>query len=100
MAAVCLSGVTTQALSSMSNERSGGCHGRGHQNPVPSPVNYSCCLTGHDHAIVTTSFALPSLQTTTATATLELMAQVSSVPVLESQKVSSGDPPLILPLRI
>ena len=100
LAAVCLGGVTTQAVPSMSHERPGGCHERGHKNPVPSPVSYVCCLSGHDMAILPSWLVLPSLQATTATPVVEMVAKVSLIPVLASLKISSVDPPRALPLRV
>ena len=100
LVAVCLGGMTTQASPSISHESPGGCHEQGRKNPVQSPVSYVCCLSGHDPAILPSSLLLPSLQTTTVTPVLELLVHVSSVPVLESLRVSSGDPPRVLPLRV
>jgi hypothetical protein len=97
---VCLGGLTTRSVPSMSHERPGGCHEQGHKNQVPSPVSYVCCLSGHDPAILPTSLVLPSLRATTGTLVVEMVVQASLIPVLEGLTLSSADPPPVLPLRV
>jgi hypothetical protein len=82
-----------------------GCHGHGGtalpHSPLPAPVNYQCCLTGHDAAVVQASpFAQPSAQCTRATLRVEFALTRRLFGGFEMSIVHSADPPGITPLRI
>lgn len=91
-------------------EVSAGCHGHGGaalpdsrlpHSPLPAPVNYQCCLTGHDAAVVqASSFAQPSAQCTRATLRVEFALTGRLFGGFEMSIVHSADPPGITPLRI
>jgi len=101
LTAVCLSSVTVDAFAFGSNQRPAGCHEHREKTPTPSPTSYQCCLYGHDSAIVTAfSLVQSDLQRSPAASDSELPVQQALVPIVESLRVSSGDPPDVLPLRI
>ena len=90
-----------------------GCHGHGGTAlPVshlpdsrrphsPAPVNYQCCLTGHDAAVVQTPhFSQPSMHCTRATLPVEFALTGRLSGGFEASMVHSADPPAITPLRI
>jgi len=99
--AVCLGSIPAQALAIASNQQPAGCHEHREKTPTQSPTSYQCCLYGHDSAIVTAfSLVQSDLQQSPAASDSELPTQQALVPIVESLRVSSGDPPDVLPLRI
>jgi len=68
--------------------------------PRPAPASYQCCLTGHNAAVVQTSFSpQPSAERVRVTEPIEHELTVSSSG-LEVPLVLSADPPGTAPLRI
>jgi len=66
----------------------------------PAPASYQCCLTGHDAAVVQTSFSpQPSAERVRVAVPIEHELTVSSCG-LEVPIVLSADPPGTIPLRI
>jgi hypothetical protein len=101
LSAVCLSSVTAHAFAFGSNRQPAGCHEHRQKSPIQLPTSYQCCLYGHDSAIVTAFSLLQSdLQQSPAASDSELPLQQALVPIVESLRVSSGDPPDVLALRI
>src|SRR5580692_4171373 len=90
-----------------SSERAPTCHGHGsailpHSHPrLPAPESYRCCLTGHDAAVVRTSYlAQPSTEISRAIAQIEPALAISELDRLDVSVVLSADPPGTTPLRI
>ncbi len=94
------------------DERPAGCHAHGGQSlplsplphsPLPAPVNYQCCLTGHDAAVVSasTSPQRPA-QCQYAQVTLQIQSALTAYFLggLEISMLLSADPPGTNPLRI
>src|SRR5215831_10088709 len=75
------------------------CHENRHESPAHSPVNYQCCLYGHDSAVVPAfSLVQPALQGFAITLYFEFPFELSLLPIVECLSVSSGDPPRVPPL--
>ena len=99
--AVCLGSMTAQAFAIRSNQGPGGCHEHRPKAPAQAPASYQCCLYGHDSAIMPAfSLVQPTLQGFAATPQLELPLHLPLFPIVESLRMSSGDPPRVLPLRV
>jgi hypothetical protein len=87
-----------------------GCHAHGGESrhgslpshsPLPAPVSYQCCLTGHVAALVQASDSSQlSVQYTHVSLQTEPARTVSFLTLLEVSTVLSGDPPGTTPLRI
>jgi hypothetical protein len=87
-----------------------GCHAHGSESrhgslpshsPLPAPVSYQCCLTGHVAALVQASDSSQlSVQYTRVTLQIEPARTISILPLLEVSTVLSGDPSGTTPLRI
>jgi hypothetical protein len=86
-----------------------GCHMHASNNlpdsgipnpPRPLPASYQCCLTGHDAAVVQTSYSpQPAAECIVVTAQIELALPLRSSGV-EVPLLPSADPPCPTPLRI
>src|SRR5258708_27670076 len=100
------------APSAALGERPAGCHVDGGKSsshsplpypPLPAPVSYKCCLTGHDAAVVPAS---PSLrppvqyQWTGVTLPIESALEAYFSRGLEVLMVFSAGPPGTTPLRV
>jgi len=100
------------APSAALGERPAGCHVHGGKSPshsplpyppLPAPVSYKCCLTGHDAAVVPAS---PSLrppvqyQWTGVTLPIESALEAYFSRGLEVLMVLSAGPPGTTPLRV
>jgi len=90
-----------------SSERAPTCHGHGseilpHSHPrLPAPESYRCCLTGHDAAVVRTSYlAQPSTEISRAIVQIEPALAISELDRLDISLVLDADPPGTTPLRI
>jgi len=89
------------ALSTGTHLHPAPCHHHGSNAPAPMPVNFSCCLAGHNSAIVPAHFNIQS-----AAASLAVIRPDGSLFVaasgsnLRDVTYTSGDPPGNLPLRI
>ena len=100
------------APSAAVDERPAGCHAHGGQSlplsplphsPLPAPVSYQCCLTGHDAAVVPASTSpQPPAQCQYAAVTLQIESAVTAYFLggLEVSMVPSAEPPGTTPLRI
>jgi hypothetical protein len=100
------------APSAALDERPAGCHAHGGQSlplsqlpysPLPEPVSYQCCLTGHDAAVVpaSTSPQPPAqCQYTQVTLQIESAVTIYFLGGLEVSMLLSADPPGTTPLRI
>lgn len=124
IAAIVIAPLTTGALAEVNHgsaplagtgEHLAGCHVRGaatlpdsrlpHSprpgSPRPAPVSYQCCLTGHDVAVVQTSFSpQPSAGYTRVTVQIEPALTIGLLNLVEVSVVLSADPPGATPLRI
>ena len=89
------------ALSAGSHLRLASCHHQRSKAPAPMPDNFSCCLSGHNSAIVPAHFNIQSAATALALILSDgsLFVTVSG-PTLRDLICSSEDPPGNLPLRI
>jgi len=104
--------VADHATSAALDERSAGCHAHGGQSfplsplppsPLPAPVSYQCCLTGHDAAVVPASTSpQPPAQCQYAPVTLQIQSALTAYSLgdLEVSMLLSADPPGTTPLRI
>lgn len=97
---------STSMSTSTSDARLAGCHARGDriphsQRPLPGPVSYQCCLTGHDAAVVKALHVpQPSVLGVYLALPVEPAPRLSLVSHLEGAMVLSADPPGSPPLRI
>jgi len=87
------------ALSAGTHLHPAACHHHG--SKAPDPANFSCCLSGHNSAIVPAHFSIQSAATTLVVILPDgsLFVTVSG-PTLRDLICSSEDPPGNLPLRI
>jgi hypothetical protein len=105
-------GVPDHAPSEALDERPAGCHAHGGQSlplapqphsPLPAPVSYKCCLTGHDAAVVPASTSpQPPAQCHYTQVALQIQSALTAY-FLGDLDVSirlSADPPGTTPLRI
>jgi|ERR1700687_696852 len=99
--------VADHAPSAAVDERQAGCHAHGGKSlprsPLPAPVSYQCCLTGHDAAVMpaSTSPQPPAqCQYTRVTLQIESALTVYFLGGLEVSMLLSADPPGMTPLRI
>src|SRR6266853_3588453 len=75
--------VANHAPSAAVDERPAGCHAHGGQSlplsPLPAPVSYQCCLTGHDAAVVPASTSpQPPAQCQYAQVTLQIQSALTA----------------------
>jgi len=102
--------VADHAPSAALDERLAGCHAHGGQSlplsplprsPLPAPVSYQCCLTGHDAAVVPDSISpQPPAQCTPVPPQIESLLTGYFFGGLEVPMVPSAEPPGTTPLRI
>jgi hypothetical protein len=104
--------VADHAPSAAVDERPAGCHAHGGQSlppsplprsPLPAPVSYQCCLTGHDAAVVPASTSpQPPAQCQYTQVTLQIQSALTAYILgdLEVSMLLSADPPRTTPLRI
>jgi hypothetical protein len=104
--------VADHAPFSALDERPAGCHAHGGQSlplpplprlPIPAPVSYQCCLTGHDAAVVPASASpQPPAQWQYTRVTLQIESALTAYFLggLEVPMLLSADPPGTTPLRI
>jgi hypothetical protein len=99
--------VADHAPSAALDERPAGCHAHGGQglplSPLPAPVNYQCCLTGHDAAVVPASTSpQPLAQCQYAPVTLQIESALTAYFLggFEVSMLLSAEPPGTTPLRI
>jgi len=87
------------ALSAGTHLHPAACHHHG--SKAPDPANFSCCLSGHNSAIVPAHFNIQSAATALALILPDgsLVVTVSGTN-LKDVTCTSGDPPGNLPLRI
>ncbi len=98
------------APSAALDERPAGCHAHGGQSlplsplphsPLPVPVGYQCCLTGHDAAVVPDSISLqPPAQCAAVPRQIESLLTGYFLVDSEVSMIPTADPPGITPLRI
>jgi hypothetical protein len=83
------------------HERPAGCHQHG-TAPVPQPVSYRCCQSGHDSAILQASFTsqLDSADLTSFAELSQILMPTSSHQNPRNLATSSTDPPDTTPLRV
>jgi hypothetical protein len=81
--------------------RPAGCHQHG-TAPVPQPVSYRCCQSGHDFAILQVSLSshLDSACVAVFGPLLDTPAPIFTLQSLPGVATSSADPPDIAPLRV
>jgi len=87
------------ALSAGTHLHPAACHHHG--SKAPDPANFSCCLSGHNSAIVPAHFNIQSAATALALILPDgsLFVSISDTN-LRDVTYTSGDPPGNLPLRI
>ena len=87
------------ALSAGTHLHPAACHHHG--SKAPDPANFSCCLSGHNSAIVPAHFTIQSAATALALILPDgsLFVSISDTN-LRDVTYTSGDPPGNLPLRI
>src|SRR5262245_3820067 len=96
LVAVSLSSMTAHVFTVDSGRQPAGCHEHQQKGPIQSPMSYQCCIYGHDSAVVSTfTVGLAVWQGYPVTAHFELPVQLSLLPIVESLRVSSGDPPRV-----
>lgn len=81
--------------------RPAGCHQHGAKPPASVPVSYRCCQGGHDSAILQTSSAVQLSSNLLATS--DAMPAPITMPIqvlVHGLKISSPDPPHVVPLRV
>jgi len=98
------------APSAAVDERPAGCHAHGSQSlplsplphsPLPAPVSYQCCLTGHDAAVVPDSISpQPPAQCAAVHRQIEPLLTGYFLGDFEVSMIPSADPPGMTPLRI
>jgi hypothetical protein len=89
-------------------ERPAGCHAHKSlpdsplpQSPLPAPVSYKCCLTGHDAVVLPASISpQPPAQCTPVPPQIESLLAGYFLGGLEVSIVPSPQPPGTTPLRI
>ena len=90
-------------------ERPAGCHAHGgtipnsqpSHFPQPAPLNYQCCLTGHDVPLVQASHSpQPSAQCSRLALRVEPALRSFAITDLKVAMVLTTDPPGSPPLRI
>ena len=89
------------SLMPAAHERPAGCHQHG-TAPVPQPVSYRCCQSGHDSAMLQIS---PASQPEPADLTSPVELCEVLIPNIAHQSLRhsvtlSADPPDITPLRV
>jgi hypothetical protein len=109
MAAVLLAGmfglsIPSHALlvTTMSQERPAGCHQHGERAPRPQGIDYSCCISGHDVAVISPVF-LPQPPNVQALPAVSVANPIMLMKFDESGRFlqrSFTDPPRIYSLRI
>ena len=104
--------VADHAPSAAVDERLAGCHAHGGQSfpfsplprsPLPAPMSYKCCLTGHDAAVVPASTSpQPPAQCQYTQVTLQIQSALTAnlLGAVEVLMLRSADPPGTTPLRI
>jgi hypothetical protein len=80
--------------------RPAGCHQPGAKPPASRPVSYRCCQSGHDSAILQTSFATQLSSALISTG--DSIPAAITIPTQDSLQliISSPDPPHTIPLRV
>ncbi len=86
----------------MAPARPAACHQHEGALPLPQPVSYRCCQSGHDSAIVQSSPAsqLDSVDLATPVERTQIFAPSSAAQIVRQLSTSSADPPDLTPLRI
>ena len=103
LATVVVSAITVPILpvTAAPDAQPAGCHQHGQKLPSHQPVNYTCCLAGHDSAIPQASFAPhPVIEGAMSFELCGCLTQSAGQGVVEHLPFSSGDPPGTAPLRI
>src|SRR5438552_6638530 len=86
------------ALSAGSHLRLASCHHQRSKAPAPMPANFSCCLSGHNSAIVPAHLSIQAAATTLALILPDSSLFVTaSGTILQNLICSSDDPPVKLP---
>jgi hypothetical protein len=83
-----------------SHGRQAPCHEHGRKAPGHEPLNYACCLTGHNAAVVPSHFSIPYPTFTTANVIQDALVAVYPADRIPVKIESFGDPPGTPPLRI
>src|SRR6266576_2054069 len=78
-----------------------GCHQHGAKPPASPPVSYRCCQSGHNSAVLQTSFTTLLYSALASTGvSIPAPITVSTQGCLHSLILSSPDPPHTIPLRV
>ena len=82
--------------------RPAACHQHDGAGPIPQPVSYQCCQSGHDTAILQSSAAshLDHFYLTVPDERDHIFAPCSSVRSPSTLATSSAGPPNLTPLRV
>jgi hypothetical protein len=97
----------TSPASTTANNHPAGCHDHddaplaSHPDRLPVPVDYQCCITGHDAAVLHASdLPWPVIECAHFVVQSDLCASPSFSQHFEAVLPLSADPPLLSPLRI
>jgi len=85
----------------MASARPAGCRQHEGALPLPQPVSYRCCQSGHDAAILQSSPAsADSADVATPVMRSDSFALPAALQIVRQVATSSADPPHLTPLRI
>jgi len=84
------------------NVRTAGCHGQSSPLPSPLPVSHKCCHTGHQTAVLQEPAKLRSSLVCVWLVAhhQELLIPTDALENSYNLLISSGSPPVVVPLRI
>jgi hypothetical protein len=90
------------ASAMMAPARPAACHQHEGAPPLPQPVSYRCCQSGHDSAILQSAPAsqLDSADQPAPVERTDIFTLPSTLPIVRRVSASSADPPDLTPLRI
>jgi len=82
--------------------RPAACHQHDGAPPSPQPVSYRCCRSGHDSAILQSTFwsQLDSSDQPASVERTRIFTLPSTLPIVRQVSASSADPPGLTALRI
>jgi len=84
-----------------SSGRPAGCHQHSTPAPDPTPLNYACCKTGHDSALLPSDlFSLSSLECVSLADDVAPKLFHAHLILARDLRLPLGDPPGLLALRI
>jgi hypothetical protein len=95
---IAVTGMVVPALA-MPAQSAPSCHGQSRPAHSPKPVNFQCCVSGHNPALQTDVSHTVAFVPVGAALTADLLAPISvHTETILSESVTS--PPILVPLRI